>query len=137
MEEQAERLLELFGDKVIHAPLDAHCISKILETGCGTGTTTNEFGAMFPRASVYGVDLSPVPAVRPERENIAYIQGDILELAAPGGDARLAEHSFDYVFSRALVAGMNKWDEYFKLCVTLAKPGVSSQLPPLQIMRRS
>ncbi|KAF3035393.1 hypothetical protein E8E11_005021 [Didymella keratinophila] len=85
--------------------------------------TTDEFGAIFPRARVYGVALSPVPTVRPQRENVEYIQGDILDLADPGGDERLAKHSFDYVFSRALIAGMNKWDEYFKLCVALAKPG--------------
>ena len=113
------------GNKITHAPLNIHSVKKIVETGCGTGITTDEFGATFPGASVYGVDLSPVPAVRPKRENIEYIQGDIIDLAASGGDERLAKNSFDYVFSRALMAGMTKWDEYFKLCVALAKPGVS------------
>jgi trans-aconitate methyltransferase len=125
LEAQAERLRELMGNKIIHAPLDVHSVKKIVETGCGTGIKTDEFGATFPRASVYGVDLPPVPAVRPKREIIEYIQGDILHLADLGSDEQLAKNSFDYVFSRTLMAGMTKWEEYFQLCVALVKPGVS------------
>lgn len=137
LEAQAARLRELYGNKIIHAPLHAHSVSKIVETGCGTGITTDEFGITFPGASVYGVDLSPVPAIRPKPKNVEYIQGDILELTAPGGDEPLVKGSFDYVFSRALMAGMNRWDEYFKLCVALAKPGVSFMPSLLQMAQES
>jgi SAM-dependent methyltransferase len=136
LEAQAERLRELVGNKIAHAPLEAPSVNKIVEIGCGTGITTDEFGATYPQARVFGVDLSPVPALRPKPENVEYIQGDVFELKASSGDERLARGSFDYVFSRALMAGINKWDEYLKLCVALAKPGVSLKLTLFRAMQK-
>lgn len=82
---------------------------------------------------MYGVDLSAVPALRPQRANIEYIQGDILRLARADADAdvdadadgRLENDSFDYVFSRFLMGGITDWEKYVELCIALAKPGVS------------
>lgn len=96
-----------------------------MDIGCGTGATTDELGTLFPQASVYGVDLSTVPALRPKLENIEYIQGDIIKLATTDTDDRLAHGTFDYVFSRFLMGGITDWDKYLKLCLALAKPGVS------------
>jgi hypothetical protein len=91
---------------------------------------TNELGAAFPDAKVYGIDLTPVPALRPKLENIEYIEGNVFELTSPGVDTRIEKGSFDYVFSRFLMAGMTEWERYVKLCAALTKPGVSHLHPP-------
>jgi 2-polyprenyl-3-methyl-5-hydroxy-6-metoxy-1,4-benzoquinol methylase len=94
---------------------------------------TNELGAAFPDAKVYGIDLTPVPALRPKLENIEYIEGNVFELTSPGVDTRIEKGSFDYVFSRFLMAGMTEWERYVKLCAALTKPGVSHlHLSPLR-----
>ena len=98
--------------------------------------TTHELGATFPNVKVYGVDLSPVPPLRSRLENIEYIQGDVFDLTGTDTDERLQNGSFDYVFSRALMGGITDWERYIKLCVGLAKPGVSNFVPPV-LSRRS
>ncbi|KAF9699117.1 hypothetical protein EKO04_002857 [Ascochyta lentis] len=123
LEATAERIRELLDDKVVHAPLDSALIHKVIDIGCGTGATTDELGATFPEASVYGVDLSAVPALRPKLNNIEYLQGDVVELAATETDTCLAKGTFDYVFSRFMMGGIMDWKGYIQLCLALLKPG--------------
>lgn len=123
----AKRIRELLDDKIIHAPLNPASINRVIDIGCGTGATTNEIATIYPEAKVFGIDLSPVPALRPKLGNIEYLKGDITELA--GTDERLTEESFDYVFSRFLMRGITDWKNYIDLCISLAKPGVSRNPP--------
>jgi trans-aconitate methyltransferase len=127
LESQAEGLRRLAGDKVIHAPLSASALRKALDIGCGTGVVTHELSSKFPDAQVYGIDLTPVPAVREKLPNIEYIEDDVLNLAdTKNPDPRFSPASFDYVFSRLLILGMTEWKKYVETCVSLAAPGVSA-----------
>jgi trans-aconitate methyltransferase len=113
--------------QVIHAPLSTPTVHKALDIGCGTGTVTHEIASHFPKAQVYGIDLSPVPNVREKLPNIEYVQANFNDMtAAHEPDARFKKESFDYTFSRLLVAGMTDWEDYIRRCVSLVKPGVWS-----------
>jgi trans-aconitate methyltransferase len=127
LEAQAEGLRRLAGDKVIHAPLSASAVRKALDIGCGTGVVTHELSSKFPDAQVYGIDLTPVPAVREKLPNTEYIEDDMFNLANPENpDPRFSPASFDFIFSRLLIAGMTEWKKYVETCVSLAAPGVSA-----------
>jgi trans-aconitate methyltransferase len=111
----------------IHAPLSAPTVHKALDIGCGTGTVTHEIASQLPNTQVYGIDLSPVPNIREKLPNIEYVQANFNEVtAAHEPDSRFKKGSFDFAFSRLLVAGMIDWKDYVKRCVGLVKPGVSS-----------
>lgn len=113
--------------QIIHAPLSAPTVHKALDIGCGTGTVTHEIASQFPRAQVYGIDLSPVPNIREKLPNIEYVQVNFNEVTAEHEpDARFKKESFDYTFSRLLVLGMTNWEDYINRCVGLVKPGVRS-----------
>jgi ubiquinone/menaquinone biosynthesis C-methylase UbiE len=122
LETQADQLAKLMNNQIIHAPLAAPSIHKVLDMGCGTGIVTHTIASKFPNAQVYGLDLSPVPNIRAKLPNIGYIQGDFNKLA--NSDARFALESFDYIFSRLLIGGMTDWKGYVERCVALTKPGV-------------
>jgi 2-polyprenyl-3-methyl-5-hydroxy-6-metoxy-1,4-benzoquinol methylase len=127
LEVQAERLRELMNNKVIHAPLDVSSARKMMDIGCGTGIMTHEMATAFPHAQVYGLDLSPVPNVREKLPNIEYVQGNVMELSdSKTRDPRFENGSFDFIFSRLLIAGMTDWKGYVERCVTLTRPDVSS-----------
>ena len=110
-------------NSVIHAPL--HNPLNIADIGCGTGVQTHLFATKYPSARVYGVDISPVPNVRPKQPNIEYVQGDIRSLATPAEnrDARFPSATFDYIFNRLLVCGISDWPGYICLIAGLLKPG--------------
>jgi ubiquinone/menaquinone biosynthesis C-methylase UbiE len=122
LEAQAEQLAKLMNNQIIHAPLDAPSVHKVLDMGCGTGIVTHTIASKFPNAQVYGLDLSPIPNVRAKLSNIEYIQGNFNELA--NSDSRFSKDSFDYIFSRLLIMGMTDWRGYVERCVALTKPGV-------------
>ena len=105
--------------QIIHAPLQQP--SKILEVGSGTGIVTRQLGRDFPNATVYGVDISPVPPSSATPGNVSYIQGDIKKLV--GSDERLEEGSTDYIFERLLVCGMTDWPAYVQQLARLLRPG--------------
>ena len=93
-----------------HAPLDNP--ERILEVGCGTGAMTSYFSTTYPAArDIIGIDLSPVPP-QPSSSRATFIEGDFRQLAKGGGHPQLQTGSFDYVFSRMLVYGMNDWPGY-------------------------
>ena len=111
--------------RIVHAPLKSP--AKILDVGCGTGIVTRHIGSIYPSATVYGVDLSPVPpteatdAIPSTPPNVEYIIGDIRKLAE--GDDRLKAGNFDCIFQRLLVCGMTHWQSYISQMATLLRPG--------------
>ncbi|KAL6703576.1 hypothetical protein ACN47E_009521 [Coniothyrium glycines] len=119
LELQHVLLRGLMENRLFHAPLQKEKIQKTLDIGCGTGAVTNEMGLTFPTAKVYGIDLSPVPQVRPKLPNIEYVQGNVMEIKHDS----FATGSFDFIYSRLLVLGMSNWQGYVERCVSLLKPG--------------
>lgn len=107
-------------DEPFHAPLQNP--RRILDIGCGTGRSTVQLARRFPNAQVIGVDLSVVPPVHERPHNVEYVQGEFQELVE-SGDCHLQAGTFDYVFSRLLVLGMNQWPRYFDLVSGLLAPG--------------
>lgn len=111
--------------KIFHAPLESP--SKVLDVGCGTGIVTRYLGSIYPSASVYGIDISPVPlttasdAIPTTPPNVEYIVGDIRKLA--GEDELLKAGNFDCIFQRLLVCGMTQWQSYISQMATLLCPG--------------
>lgn len=89
-------------DKIVHARLKSP--TEILDVGCGTGIVTRHLGSIYPSASAYGIDISPVPpttasdAISSTPSNVEYIIGDIRKLA--GEDERLRAGNFDCIFQR-------------------------------------
>ena len=80
-------------------------------------------GRTFPNAEIIGVDISPVPVDFAKPDNVTFCLGIMPELAYSVDDERFKAHSFDFVFSRLLVGGMNKWQEYVNAIAKLLSPG--------------
>ncbi|KAL2258658.1 hypothetical protein VTK26DRAFT_7958 [Humicola hyalothermophila] len=128
---QAAMLTELIGGRPFLAPIKTVTdASKIVDVGCGTGVATLQLASLFPYASVYGLDLSPVPeatlALAPA--NVTWVKGNVLEAGtgAPGTEAVdqvLAPGTVDYIFSRLLFTGMNDWPRYLATAARALKPG--------------
>ncbi|KAK2841621.1 hypothetical protein FQN49_006076 [Arthroderma sp. PD_2] len=131
LEEQSACLADLMG-RTYHAPLPA-LPSVLLDIGCGTGVVTTYLGNSFPKANVYGVDLSPVPQIHRTPANVTYIQGDIHELSRL--DLRLAPKTADLSFSRLLVGGIVDWRTCVAAMANLVKPGgyMELQEPSMRI----
>lgn len=74
---------------------------RILDLGCGTGSTTLLLKQAFPGAEVVGLDLSPYMLVaarlKAQRQNldVSFCHGD-------AGQTRFASHSFDLVTASLL-----------------------------------
>jgi trans-aconitate methyltransferase len=119
----------MMNNHLIHSPLSPQDVHKALDIGCGTGAMTHWIASEFPNAQIYGLDLSPVPNIREKLPNIEYIQANFNDVTGPDEpDARFKQASFDYIFSRLLILGMTKWENYVERCVALAKPGVCHAL---------
>lgn len=108
------------SNEIFHAPCSNP--KRILDVGCGTGRTTAQLAEKYPDAQVIGIDLSPVPAIRPKPKNVVYIQGDVREMIKAGKEP-FVPGAFDYVFGRLLVAGMTDWKGYFEQIRTILAPG--------------
>lgn len=100
---------------------------SILDVGCGTGRWAREMAALFPQATVVGLDITPPPAdeeaeaggveVRPP--NYQFAPGNVLE-GLPFPDA-----SFDFVHMRLLVLALphDRWPFVVNELVRVTRPG--------------
>ena len=120
LDDQAAGYKQLMKDKIVHAPVSN--IGKMLDIGCGTGIVTRDIASRFPNATVYGIDISPVPPFSATPPNVKYIQNDIKKLAK-SNDEPIKEGTIDYIYQRLLVCGMTEWPEYIRQMTTLLKPG--------------
>ncbi|KAI9654356.1 MAG: hypothetical protein M1821_006672 [Bathelium mastoideum] len=120
--EQAAGLKALVGGNVLHTKnLENIPEARFLDIGCGTGAVTYEIARQFPKAKVYGIDLSTIQILDNKPPNVEFIKGNIFDLA--GNDPRFQLGSFDFVFSRLLICGMTDWVKYLKTVASLLKPG--------------
>ncbi|KAL8822958.1 MAG: hypothetical protein Q9191_006320 [Dirinaria sp. TL-2023a] len=120
LEEQAKGLMQLMHGKIVHAPLDNP--KKLLDVGCGTGIICRHLAQQYPSATIYGVDISPVPATSEKPENVEYIVGDIKQLA-DATDERVKDGDMDYIYQRLLICGMTDWPGYVRQMTKLLRSG--------------
>ncbi len=93
-------------------------LSVTLWHSSGTGAVTHEMAIAYPKATVYGVSLSPAPRPIPSNTNI--ITGSVLEVA---GKAPLTHCTLDLVHYIFLLYGMINWQVYVAAAASLVKPG--------------
>ncbi|KAK5109856.1 hypothetical protein LTR62_006463 [Meristemomyces frigidus] len=129
---QHRALLQMLHGQAIHAPLQAP--AKILDIGCGTGVMTVLLAKRFPAAHVIGVDLAPVPEAFTKPDNVTYMQGSFSDLVSTG---KLEKGSFDFVFSRMLVFGIQDWNSYVKNVAALLKHGGWTEMQDLDTRARN
>ena len=125
--DQHNSLVALVKERMIHAPVTSPDV--VLDIGCGTGIITRSLSSRFPTAQhVYGIDLSPVPAVPSDdsASNLSFIQCNFRTLA--GVDPRLQFGSADFVFSRLLLCGMTDWAGYVRDALKMLKPGCWAEM---------
>lgn len=124
LEAQCRAFDALLGGNLFQAPnvgTGQGSIHRAVDIGCGTGYSTVRLAAKEPTAQVIGVDLSPVPAIHPQPDNVQYVQGEVSELE--GSDERLQAGSFDYTYNRILLWGITDWSRFIKTHYSLLKPG--------------
>lgn len=122
----------MIGGDTCLAPIGSmKSVSKAVDVGCGTGVATVQIAGMFPSATVYGLDISPVPEAgrKMAPANAAWAVGNVLdvdyndpsdtamgrEIFTPGG--------LDYIFGRMLFLGINDWSRYFAIASHALKSG--------------
>jgi SAM-dependent methyltransferase len=90
---------------------------RILDLGCGTGIWAIDMADEFPRASVFGVDLSPI---QPEwvPGNCRFHVDDYEDEWTYRDDEK-----FDYVHGRALSGTVGDWANFYRQIRQNLKPG--------------
>lgn len=90
---------------------------RILDLGCGTGIWAIDMADEFPRASVFGVDLSPI---QPEwvPGNCRFHVDDYEDEWTYHEDER-----FDYIHGRALSGTVSDWANFYRQARQNLKPG--------------
>ena len=115
--------------------------TKAVDVGCGTGVATIQIAGMLPSATVYGLDISPVPETvqRMAPKNASWAQGNILDVDdldydndsnSSKGSKHVSGSKFahngltrdiftpgglDYIFGRMLFLGISDWTRYFSI----------------------
>lgn len=84
---------------------------------------------------VIGVDLSPV-AERTPPTRASFLQGDFRQMQSSAEYPQLQPESFDYVFSRMLVFGIDDWPAYIAQIKDLLKAGGWIELQELDLYVR-
>ena len=111
--------MSIMNGVTVHAPVTNP--KQIVDVGCGTGVITCYLGERFPDAQVWGIDISPVPAMREKPTNVTFVQGDFHTLAST--DGRFAPGSADLVFNRLLICGMTDWKRYIETAARMLRLG--------------
>ncbi|CZR67430.1 related to methyltransferase [Phialocephala subalpina] len=105
----------LLNKKRFLAPLPKNP-QKILDLGCGTGIWCIDMADEFPSAQVIGSDIAPTqPGWVPP--NCRFELDDIEE------PWTWKENSFDFIFSRDLIASVRNFPKLIDQCYTHLKPG--------------
>ncbi|KAH8802445.1 S-adenosyl-L-methionine-dependent methyltransferase [Xylogone sp. PMI_703] len=132
LDDQAVALAELLGGTPFLAPIKTmrNHVKKVADFGCGTGVATMQLASVFESASVYGVDISPIPehVQKAAPANVSWVQGNILQAddTKPLNDAMrqvFAPGGLDYIFGRMLFMGINNWPKYYDVAARSLKSG--------------
>ncbi|KAF7958040.1 hypothetical protein EAE96_003607 [Botrytis aclada] len=122
LDTQAAALVEMIGGLPLLAPLQTlGKISKVVDIGCGTGVATIQIATILPSATIYGLDLTPVPEESRKLApgNVVWAHGNVLDVHYnQPDDGILSREIFkperlDYVFGRMLFLGFSNWPKYF------------------------
>ncbi|EMC99413.1 hypothetical protein BAUCODRAFT_57572, partial [Baudoinia panamericana UAMH 10762] len=81
LEVQARVLSGVMNGNIIHAPVHAPAVRRVLDVGCGTGPVTGYLGRKYPHADVVGLDISVVPQCRAWPPNVRFLQGNVLTMS--------------------------------------------------------
>lgn len=84
---------------------------------------------------VVGVDLSAVVERKPPTR-ASFLKGDFRQMQSTAEFPQLQQASFDYIFSRMLVFGINDWPAYIAQIKDLLKPGGWIELQDLDLYVR-
>lgn len=118
-----------------HAPIIKEQIKTAMDIGCGTGPMTVLLADFLPNATVFGIDLSPIPkATKLETERyggrVRFIEGNIFNLV--GKHPALAGNNMDFVFHRLLNVGVKSFEAYLRNVVfPLLRPGGWAEMQDL------
>jgi SAM-dependent methyltransferase len=90
---------------------------RVLDLGTGTGIWAIDMADEFPRANVFGVDLSPI---QPE-----WVPGNCRFHVDDFEDewTYRPDEKFDYIHGRAISGAVADWAEFYKQVRTHLKPG--------------
>lgn len=114
----------MIGEKLCLAPIQSiTSVSKAVDVGCGTGIATVQIVGMFLSATVYGLNILPVPAAvwKIAPANTTFVLGNVLNVDYnEPGDSVISREIFtpgglDYIFSQMLFLGINNWLQYFSI----------------------
>lgn len=136
---QSKHISAIMENKVIQASIPKNIKNaQMLDVGCGTGILTDLIANSFPLATVYGLDISPVPDTRVHPPNTHFLKGNILqhkpyEWVAQSPSTNPWPESadselFDFIYSRFLVFGVNDWPGYIGKVFSLLKPGTFAEI---------
>ncbi|THV51046.1 hypothetical protein BGAL_0125g00020 [Botrytis galanthina] len=132
LDTQAAAIVEMIGGFPLLAPLQTlDSISKVVDIGCGTGVATIQIATILPSATIYGLDLTPVPedSKRMAPGNVIWAQGNALDVDYnQPNDGILSREIFnpeglDYIFGRMLFLGINNWPKYFSTTSNALRSG--------------
>ena len=106
---------KLHGDRIFFAPL--HNPRRILDIGTGTGIWPIDMASIFPHATIYGTDLSPIQP-RSVPENVFFCIDDCREpdwLWPPG--------HFDFIHTGMLLGSLERFSELIRTARKYLQPG--------------
>lgn len=124
---QHEAIMAAMQNKPFHSPVNALDVKVAVDIGCGTGVMTLLMAEYFPNATIYGVDLSPVPATAQEEAKrlggrVQFIEGNMFNLVDK--HPALGSGTADFVYHRLLVAAQKSYLEYLRnVVMPLLRPG--------------
>ncbi|KAF1990471.1 S-adenosyl-L-methionine-dependent methyltransferase [Aulographum hederae CBS 113979] len=99
-------------------------ITDAVDLGCGTGSWAIDFAETHPHCQTLGTDLSPIqPTDVPI--NCRFMVDDVTAEWAFG-------HSFDFIHTRAITAGLSDWDHLLAQCYANLRPGGWLELQELR-----
>ncbi|KJX98709.1 hypothetical protein TI39_contig397g00004 [Zymoseptoria brevis] len=116
LNEQHWILTQVKGGKLHHAPLPKRDGLKILDVGCGSGIWCLQIAEDFPKAMVFGMDVSPVqPQKKPA--NVEWFTNDMEK------DWPFPDEYFDFIHLSLVHGCVGNWDEMTAKMMRHLAPG--------------